>query len=392
MLNKKQIVFIEPKATVNTYRIARTLKLTGKYETALFCFSKVDKSFFEKAYDKIFILEISHKLRIKNLINFAQKSLSKTGKRFFKKMERTNPHIFQITGPDLFSLMAILFLKKDATKIYYANDLWGADKRNFFFTKKYWVKGEFQKLCEKISFKMIDGVINKHAYKQFTLLNYDVPTPKMSLPPICLDEWTIPPKKKKNKEIHIAYGGSPFPSWGKNISFLEIVKIITSQKIYLHSYGPCTDGKDNPILIKESEKNKYYKFHERVNPNNLNKELSKYDYGIFPEFWEPSEVDSNPGIVKTGMGTKMTNYIEAGLPIIISKQDEYMAKIVEKYNIGFSIDFGDLKNLRKIIEQKDYRQLQKNVKKFQEEFKWSKKIKDIEKFYEKVIKTKSEAP
>jgi len=54
---KKQIVFIEPKPTVYTYRIARTLKLTGKYETVLVCFSGIDKKFFGKAFDDFHILE-----------------------------------------------------------------------------------------------------------------------------------------------------------------------------------------------------------------------------------------------------------------------------------------------------------------------------------------------
>jgi glycosyltransferase involved in cell wall biosynthesis len=391
--NKKQIVFIEPKPTVNLYRIARSLKLTEKYETILVCFSEVDRKFFGKAYDKVLILELNHKMDHKFLITFInllRKISSREGKSFFKKIREMKPYIFQITGPDLFSLMAISNLKKNIPKIYYANDIWGVEKRNSLF-KKFGIKGEFQKICERICFKMVDGILNKHSPGQYELLSYDIVIPKMSLSPYPLDEWIFPTKKKKNKEIHIVYGGSPsYLSRKNNISFLKIIKIITSQKIHFHTYGPCSNDKDNLILIQESKDNKYYHLHKKVTPYDLNKEMSEYNFSIFPEFWASSEIESNPGVVKTEMSTRMTNYIEAGLPIIISTQQEYIKNIIEKHGIGFSINLRDLKNIRKILEQKDYNELQKNIKKFQEEFKWSKKIKEIESFYNKVIKLKNE--
>ena len=108
---KKQIVFIEPKPTVYAYKIARTLKLTGKYETVLVCFSDVDKNLFSKAYDKFLILELSHKINFKDFFDFFRKIFSKEGRAFFREIKKMRPYIFQITGPDLFSLMIMPFLK-----------------------------------------------------------------------------------------------------------------------------------------------------------------------------------------------------------------------------------------------------------------------------------------
>lgn len=388
--NKKQIVFIEPSATVNTYRIARSLKLTDKYQTTLICFCDLDKEFFGKAYDKILVLELSHKIRFKSLIGSFKNILSKKGREFFKKIKKIKPYIFQITGPDLFSLMTLFLLKNNKSpKIYYSNDMWGVEERSALF-KRFGLKGEFQRICEKMCFKRVDGVLNKHSLKQFELLDYVVNAPKMAVLPYPLDDWIFHLKQKKGKEMHIAYGGNPFPTWNNNlVSFLEIIKIITSQKIHFHSYGPCADAKDNYLLKQESKKNKYYHFHEKVNPYILNREMTTYDYGILPDFREESEVEKNPGILKTENATRVTNYLEAGLPIITSSQNEYILSIINKNKIGFSINREDLQNLRKIIERKDYKQLQKNVKKFQEEFKLSKKIKEIEKFYEKIRKIKN---
>ena len=118
--------------------------------------------------------------------------------------------------------------------------------------------------------------------------------------------------------------------------------------------------------------------------------MSKYNYSIFPHFfWDALKADSNPAIVKTLLATKITNYIEAGLPIIVSEQCEYIADIVKKHGMGFVIKFNDLKNLRDIIKKHDYKKLQRNVKKFQERFILSKTIREIEDFYEKIIAQKN---
>jgi hypothetical protein len=387
MVNKKQIVFIEPLPNVSMYRLARSLRLTGKYETILFSFSKVDKEFFSKAYDKIFVLELSHHLKVKNLFDLSKKMLNGEVKTFLTQIENMNPYLFHITGPDSFSLMTLNFIKNNlCSKIYYSNDLWGSDARNFFFTKNFWIKGESLKFCENRCFRLVNGALHKMSLEEFEYLKYNVNLPKITLPLGCLDEWTFLPKQKKDKEIHIAYGGSPNVIGDESISFMEIIKTITLQGIHFHTYGPCLNEKTDQIFNKESKKNKYYFNHKKVTPYKLNEEISHYTYGILLSFFEQSKADSNPAIVKTQLSSRMVNYIEAGLPIIVNRQCQYMTEIIEKNNIGFSIGVGDLKNLKKIIEQKDYPQFQKNVKKFQKEFRWSKKIKDIEEFYEKVIK------
>jgi len=281
-------------------------------------------------------------------------------------------------------------IKNPSPKIYYPNDIWGALKKNYFFTKEFWIKGEFQKFFEKICFKMADGVLNKGAPQHLDLLNYSISVPRMALPSYCLDAWMFPPRKKKNKEIHVAFGASPaHPLFLGELSHIEIIKTITSQKIHLHTYGPCFDEKENKIFVKESKKNKYYHFHGLVKPGVLNKEMSKYNYGIFLFFMDPVKGIPFTKLAKPMLNSKMINYLESGLPIIINKQYEYMAGIIEKHGLGLAIDAEDLKNLRKILEQKDYSQFQKNIKKFQKEFCLSKKIKEIEAFYDKIVKIKT---
>ena len=91
---KKQIVFVEHPITTYTYKIARSLKLTGEYETVLITFSEVNKDFFSKAYDKIIVFELSHKINFKGILQSTKKIMSREFRDFLKKIPAMALNIF----------------------------------------------------------------------------------------------------------------------------------------------------------------------------------------------------------------------------------------------------------------------------------------------------------
>ena len=86
------------------------------------------------------------------------------------------------------------------------------------------------------------------------------------------------------------------------------------------------------------------------------------------------------------MGHKMFNYIESGLPVIVTKELEAMANIVKKYQIGICVEYKDIKRLKETLKNIDYEKLQKNVKRAQENLSIGKITKELENFYEEIIK------
>tara|TARA_Y100000310_G_scaffold329947_1_gene400698 strand:- start:24305 stop:25480 length:1176 start_codon:yes stop_codon:yes gene_type:complete len=387
---KKQIVFIEAKPTIYTFKIARALRLTGNYETHLFSFSGVDKDFFGDAFDKIEVLEWSHKINFTNFIDFFRKLFGRDGRKFFNKIKNMNPYVFQITGPDLFTCMTMFFLRRNKQpKIYFAYDIWGLDKRNFLFTKKPGARGSFQKIFEKFCFKMADGVLHKGMPGELELLDYKVNLPDLQFILFLLDEWTIPPVKvgKNEKNLKIVYGGGPLSVWEGRIPFIDVTKIITNQKIPFYTTALSVDVEDDKLFLKEDGKNPFFYFNVKSKSPQKHKKLVGYHYGILPDFYDPNLFDISTR--KHEMAGKMIKYLEAGIPVIMNKQLEYMANLVEEHNIGVNIDFEELKNLKEIISKINYVQLQKNVKKFQEKYKLSKQIKKLEDFYGVVVKSVS---
>ena len=380
---KKQIVFIEAKPTVYTYKLARTLKLSGKYETVLVCFSEIDKDFYSKAYDEFHILEWSHKPNFKNFVDFFRKIFGKKGRAFFRKIKKMKPYVFQITGPDLFSLIMMYFLRKNKSpKIYFAYDIWGLDKRNFLFMKNPGIRGCFQKIFERICFKIADGVLHKGRPGELKLLDYNINLPDLSFVPGCLDEWICPVKnRKQDRKIRLVYAGGPWSSQGGISPFSNIIGSIAPQKIYLDAFGSFFDKKEEELFYKKIKKNEYFSLNKKERADKLNKKLSEYNYGIILHFYD-SSVSSLTS--EKEMANRLFNYIEAGIPIIINKQLKFMANIVDNNQIGFCIDYKDLKNLKEILLKQDYKKMRKNMIKAREKFRLSKMIKDLEKFYEEV--------
>ncbi len=381
---KKQIIFVESKPTIYTYKIARTLKLTGKYETVLVCFSEVDRTFFGKAFDKFHILEWSHKPNFKNFIDFFRKVFGKKGREFFNELKKMRPYVFQVTGPDLFTTIAMFSLKKSPI-IYFPYDIWHADKRNYLFTKNPGVKGCFQKFFGRICFKIADGILHKGQPKELELLNCKPNILDLSFLPGCLDEWICPIKKKKqSKEIHLGHAGAPWPSEDGAHSFSEVIKNLTLQKLHFHVFGDFANKEEKKAFFQKIKDKKYLHMHKKEKPDELNKKLSQYDYGTVLGFYD----DSLDLMAEKLMAAKFFNFVETGLPIIIPKQAKFMADIVEDNEIGFSVDYQDLKNLKEIIMKQDYGKMRENMKKAQEKFKLSKRIKELEKFYEEIARSK----
>ncbi len=384
MSNKKQIVFIEYVPTIPTLKIARSLKLTGKYETTLVVFSKIDKSLLQKEFDEIIMLDLQHKIDPRNILKLLKKISNGEVLKFFKAIRNLNPYLFQITGPDLFTVI-LMFITKKKPKIYFAYDIWEFFKKKFSL-ENLGVKEFFQTNIEKICFRKADGILHKGTKGELNLLTYQINKLDLTFIPGCLEERIYLPKNKKSKELHLVYAGGPLASWKGRISFMKILRLITSQGIHFHTYGCPINKSEKKIYLKESKKNRYYHFHEKVKVGDLTKEISKYDYGTLLDFFDDTII--NPLWGKTSMAGKIIDYVEAGIPLIVNKQSDVHSSIVEKNGIGISIDYEDVKNIRKILEKLNYKKLQENIKKAQKDLSMRKIIQDIEKFYDKIVFSK----
>lgn len=111
-------------------------------------------------------------------------------------------------------------------------------------------------------------------------------------------------------------------------------------------------------------------------PNDeLNKKLGDYQFGIHLFFSDPEKTPEY--LIKNPVPNKIFSYLEAGIPIIINDEMEYMADLIRKYDCGIVIEEKNLKNLNSIIKKKDYSKLLNGVNKARKDLMMSKNIKRL---------------
>jgi len=182
----------------------------------------------------------------------------------------------------------------------------------------------------------------------------------------CDNDYFINPGKKDNSQISLVYSGGIY---GRHMlksshgieNFFDFIDSMQEQQIELNIY-PSPQSKPEVYFdyIEESKKSKYLKMHSTVKQKDLALELSKYHFGVSPHFKEESSSVSKDKLER-GTSLKFFNFLEAGLPILMSSEMKYMAWLVERYKIGIVFSKADIPALSRIIKSADYAELQKNV-------------------------------
>lgn len=383
---KRQIVFVEYSPTVHSYKMSRGLRESGKYETVLITFNKFDRTFFEEGYDKIIYLQINQKPNLKNFFSVLKTIMSRERREFFRQIKELNPDIIQTTGLSLVTFLFDILFRKRAKRVYYAYDILAFYGRKSGRSYKLSLREGFLKMFERYYFQKSDGIIHKGQKDELSYLDYKISAPDLTILPGCLEDWTHSPKKKSGKEIHVGYAGTPDSQEWYSASFMDVIKALSSQKIHIHTYGGSVIPKEHEMFSNEEKNNPYFHFHKKVSAEQLNEELSKYDYGIIPNFFKPGAI--NPLWAKNSMANKIFNYFEAGLPVIVGKDCTVMAELVEKNNLGVCVSYKELLELRRVLERLDYIRMQKNVTKIQKDWSIGNLTKELDHFYDRVMKVR----
>jgi glycosyl transferase family 4 len=209
--------------------------------------------------------------------------------------------------------------------------------------------------------------------------------------PLCCDD-DVAENKKGNfdpQNIHIVYVGEVAGSFRDSkqfatIQFHYLIEEFSKQKIHLHLYAAPGTLSDDINEYKNIEKqNPYLHMHETVHQSKLANELSQYDFGLIPFFFKDTIHSWEKFKYSTSL--KLFNYVEAGIPVICSKDIVFQSWIVERYAMGITINKSDIAHLKSIIDKTDYNLLLKNVTENREKISLSRHMPRLLKFYHKVL-------
>lgn len=394
MNKENEIVFIESGATDSYAKIPYILKKNG-YKTTLIVItsSNLNTNFIKNSYNKIITFNFKFfSTQLKSLppaVAYFIKSIVPISKTLIKIINLKPCIVMARSTPNWLCYLSKIWFKKSLF-IYYPYDIRSFVYKDLEEVKKYKIP-HFEIKAERYCFERADGILHKGDEKELSYLNERIlgknlklKCPQLYFLPYLLKDLSVPITKnklsKKDKKIHMVYVGHI----ASQRDWLESIQAIADQRIYIHLYGKTANL--NEIEDKERTKeyyekiisNKYIKIHTTVNQEQLAKEISKYDCGIF-SFSKLEEI-----FEAISTGNKIFSYLEAGLPILCLKNFKAVNKIITDNKIGFAIDLNNKSELKKKLTLKNINRLYKYIPSAREELSMEHQLPRLLEFFKEV--------
>lgn len=221
---------------------------------------------------------------------------------------------------------------------------------------------------EKYSFEHAHGLIAEslEPCQAFRLFQINKKHPRIYFPNYCEASKNVESTKKlSDNELHLVYVGSirgsqDDPKEHGNIQMHWLINSLNEQKIHFHVYPNPNMSRVVYDEYYEMDKNlPYFHMHESLKPAELTKEIAQYHYGLIPFFNE----DTNRSPMKRyySASLKIFNYVEAGLPILISNDMGHQRWLFQRYGIALGMDKKDFYQLENRLGGIQYEELIANL-------------------------------
>lgn len=397
----KTIVFVRGKPNPRMYNQVLALKRSGNYRLILLCktFDHCNFSIFSKIFDDIVCYQ--HLDLQKN--GFYQNIDSSPKLHFIKYMVASYIDPWMGNLSELTRLPSIMkHLKADVyncpggpyelTQRVIKNTKCPVilDLHNGSISKGIENLSKMKYEIDKYNFEHVAGIIHRGAKfetKYYRDHGYNILCPVFIHRDYSNREFFVGRNVKKlssdDREYHIVNMGGGFSSR----YIFHTLKKLGKQKIHFHLYL-VPHSIISPVIFKSyirlNETESYFHLEKAVPVDKVHKEISKYDFGSM--VYTPEYLDQyQPKYLKIATAYRIFTYLEAGLPIIVSKRMEYIKNMVEENKIGFSVKDGEFDNLHNTIDSYDYEELRRNVFKTREKLLFDKHEKDLVNFYDTII-------
>ncbi len=366
--DKKAIVYVSDRMIVRSSRVAKWVKRFGGYNTILLC----PKLFFiekfsNNQWDKVILYRNKyHLLRILRQMKQVYLFHGFAPKSFYPDLVRQH-----IKAPFIIDM-------QDVYACYYGLN-----------PTVRWIKAELPH--EKNCLQLSDGLVGQSLEPNVALRKYGkIKPPTLFFPLYCDNDFFQTNIKNLDPDnIHFVYAGGVAGSHRDKaqfgtIQFHHLIQVLSDQQIHFHIYpSPSNFKADYKEYEEISIQNKYFHFHQSVSQDQLAVELSKYHFGVLPFF--KANTGQSAEKFKYATTLKLFNYIEAGIPILVSEDLVYQNWIIKRNNAGVTIKENDLNNIKEVIATLDYPTLVSNLIKNREAISLKAHIPRLINFYNNVV-------
>jgi glycosyltransferase involved in cell wall biosynthesis len=361
----KEITFIRHYPTTFESKLARVFKKQG-YTVNLISFFNVQPSYREYFDKNMYLVS----LKQKNISPL--KKILKVPRLFFHLIKVKNSVVIGVSQPNWFvTLVFILLRPLVKTKIYFPYDI-----TCFRFKKQRYQKlSILERLSELFNFRHCDGIIHKGPEEELTWLPKRFKAtdpPSIQFLPYCVKDIFIKMNKEflekktnqQQREPTLVYVGRVVHDNPGRFSDVDIFQSLSSQQLHVHIYALNYDRLISSPQVQTLTKNPFFHLHPPIHGNELNKEISQYDWGI--NLFRTNFKEMRREWARSAFGNKAANYLEAGLPIIVNEEMAFTAFIIKEYDIGITVK--DIEDTARIIKNTNYEEMLSRVQKNRQKF------------------------
>lgn len=375
---KKKVLFLAGHPTFDLLGISLYLRERGEHETILLIENPLLIATMEGYFDTVYVYDSFYD--VARIIN------------------RVNPYVIHVQGAINYYFFGIVARFLSSSKVVvglYDIPAFGIKQDDY---KNLW--GDTDTMLDsyaggEFAFKHADGVlVTIHSLEAGQILKQrfrsDVPIIEFHSY-VCED--FIGDEEKLSRSdgcLHLVYGGIVIPShlprrlFG-DVQFFGLIETITRQNIYFDIYPsphfrPWMTRRRLSDYVTLSRENQFFKYRESILPNVAAPIFSKYDFAAMMYFIDGVEIDQEHH--RMVIPSKFFKYLEAGLPILVSEELHYVAKLVREYEIGIVVSRRDIDSLAETVARYDYNKLKSNVMVAQRELSMGQHIDRLIEFYE----------
>ena len=227
--------------------------------------------------------------------------------------------------------------------------------------------------AEKEGFELLDGVVFKEDPKAMAGVLPKRARALHAWPYVMRDELAFAPCVTPAEPARLVWAGSIIPSslspqLFRDGQILPVLEALAQQGLHLTLIPGCADESrfealypDYVRFLKAQQRVSFYPGFPR--PELIRFLAGHFDFGLLLN-WIPDPGAARKGLQST-LASKLLTYIAAGLPVIVSQEFGYMARIVAEYGVGIRIPAADVGNVAMRIRDCDYATLKARVRAMQ---------------------------
>jgi len=384
---KRKVVFVTGYPTFNLSTMSIGLRRTGQFETVLLTQSPWLADVTQRCFDIVHVYDSYYSVA--------------------KILSQIQPYLVHVQGGInyyFFAIIARALCKAPVVMGFY-------DIPTFGLTKDQWTRmwgktdAKLDFFTERFAFETMDGIVLAvHCLEAGKILSrkYGSVTPMIDFPAYVCEEFITSPEPRYSQgdgRIRLVYGGHVSPSnlpkemFG-DVQFQPLIEKLTTQGIQFEMYptpymSPIRVRQIFADYVKLSRNNPLFNYHVNVAFDDAMQQASRCDFGSMIYLFEKCCYGQEH--TRLVIPTKFFKFLEAGLPVIVSEEAQYISKLVKDHEIGIVVSQKDIDNLSEIIKSYNYKELKANVKEAQKRLSVKRHIRRLIDFYAQVLVASSKA-